>query len=247
MATTVTTQTELDNALNRGDAEIIIDSPAGVWIHVKATGSSRVVATGSSRVVATGSSRVVATGSSRVEARGSSRVEARDSSRVEATGSSRVEAWDSSRVEASKYVAIHLHSARATVTGGTVIDIAKLDLTRHEDWADYHGVATEDGHLVVYKAVDADLKSGRGFHYPVGGTVECSDWDPADVCGGGLHFSPSPAQARDYHREATRFLKCLVHPDDVTVIDGADLYTTPKLKARRARVVAEVDIHATTA
>jgi predicted DNA-binding transcriptional regulator AlpA len=98
--TAVTTQSELDAALARGDAEIIVDSPSGVWLTVTGDGSSSVEAWGSSRVVAWGSSRVVARGSSSVEAWGSSRVVARGSSRVVAWDSSSVEAWGSSRVVA---------------------------------------------------------------------------------------------------------------------------------------------------
>ena len=106
--TTVVNQVELDAALTSGTSAIYIDSPAGVWLTLTASGSSRVVARDSSRVVARGSSRVVARDSSRVvawdsssvEAWGSSSVVARDSSSVEAWGSSSVEAWGSSRVEA---------------------------------------------------------------------------------------------------------------------------------------------------
>jgi hypothetical protein len=226
---------------------------------VEAWGSSRVVARGSSSVEARGSSSVEAWDSSSVEAWGSSSVEAWDSSRVEAWGSSRVVAWGSSSVvargsssvvargsssvEASKYVAVHLHSGRATIEGGVVIDITQLDLDGHQDWADYHGVKTEGGELIVYKAVNADLKSGRGFAYPIGETVTDPAWKPGNFCGGGLHFSPSPAQAKVYFTDATRFLKCAVKTDELSIIDGADTYETPKLKAKSARVLCEVDIH----
>ncbi|MGN6721529.1 MAG: DUF7666 domain-containing protein [Marmoricola sp.] len=217
--TTVTTQKELDAALKAGDPEIIINSPAGVWIDVHSRDSSSVVAWDSSRV------------------------EARDSSRVEARGSSSVVAWDSSRVVAGKYVAVRLHSGRATVEGGVVIDITQLDLDGHQDWADYHGVKTEGGELIVYKAVNDDLRSGRGFAYPIGETVTDPAWKPGNFCGGGLHFSPSPAQAKAYFTDATRFLKCAVKVDELSIIDGADTYETPKLKAKSARVLCEVDIH----
>lgn len=42
MSTVVTTQAELDAAITSGASDIIIDSPAGVWLHVR--DSSRVVA-----------------------------------------------------------------------------------------------------------------------------------------------------------------------------------------------------------
>ena len=58
MSTVVTTQAELDAAITSGASDIIIDSPAGVWLHVR--GSSSVVARGSSSVEAWDSSRVEA-------------------------------------------------------------------------------------------------------------------------------------------------------------------------------------------
>ena len=130
MSTIVTTQEELDAAIESGVERIVIDSPPSVWLeirgeaHVETWGSSRVVAWDLSHVVARGSShvvaressrvvawewstvhawdysRVVAWGSSRVVARGSSHVVARESSHVVAWDSSRVVAWDSSRVDA---------------------------------------------------------------------------------------------------------------------------------------------------
>jgi hypothetical protein len=128
--------------------------------------------------------------------------------------------------------------------GGTVIDVTQLDLDSQEHWAEYHGVeTTEDGDLVVYKAVGDNLKSGYGFEYPIGETVTAPDWNPVAVCGYGLHFSPSPAQAQAYHSEATRFLKCAVAPADAVILDGSATWTTPKLKAKSARVVCEVDVH----
>jgi site-specific DNA-cytosine methylase len=152
--TTVKTQAELDKALAEHAAEIIIDSPTGVWLTITDSGSSRVEAWGSSRVVARGSSRVVARGSSRVVARGSSR--------VVAWGSSRVEAWESSRVEASKYVAVHLHSQRVTMTGtGHVIDMTAVDPQTLTDWLALSGAKTVDGKLRVYKAVDAPGRASR--------------------------------------------------------------------------------------
>jgi hypothetical protein len=193
VTTTVTTQAELDAAVTAGADDIVVNSPAGVWLTVRgsssvvALGSSRVVALGSSRVVALGSSSVVAWGSSSVVARdsssvvawgsshveawGSSHVEARGSSHVEARGSSSVEARDSSnvvardngRVEAGAYVAIHLWSRRVALTGGVVIDMTTLDLTDRETWLAYHGVKVASGKATLYKAVDAGLNAGQGY------------------------------------------------------------------------------------
>ena len=80
---TVTTQAELDSALTNPDHacathEIVIDTPAGVWIEVsddhgqdvRAYGSSSVDAYGSASVTAHGSASVIAFGSASVTAVG---------------------------------------------------------------------------------------------------------------------------------------------------------------------------------
>ncbi len=226
---TVTTQAELDAALVAADTEaewtdIHIRSDAGVWLYLTRTpGSSSVMAWGSSSVVAWESSSV----------------EAWDSSSVVALGSSSVVARDSSSVVAGDYVAVHLHSARATIDGGVLIDVTALDESDLTQWASYHGAKVSDGSLVLYKAVDADLKSERGFLYPIGETVEAADWRADNACCGGLHLSPSPSCAQAYYPSASRFLRCEVDPQDVRPIPGG----VAKAKARRVRVVAEVDIH----
>ena len=288
-ARTVHTQAELDQALADNAPEIHIDSPAGIWLTLTDSGSSRVVAWGSSRVVARGSSRVVARGSSRVDAWGSSSVDARDSSRVDAWDSSRVDAWgsssvdawgssrvvargssrvdawgsssvdawdssrvdawdssrvdawdssrvdawDSSRVVAGKYVAVHLHSQRVTLTGGVVIDMTAVDRSDPQTWADLHGARVTRGRITVYKGVAADLRSAYGVRYPIGETVTCDDWNPAAECGGGLHFSPSPTSTESYCTPV-RYLECTVKLADVVPLGD-------KIKAPACRVVREVD------
>ena len=45
-----------------------------------------------------------------------------------------------------------------------------------------------EGHVLVMKTVDADMKAYGGFQWPgVGGVVEPEVWDPSPKCGGGLH------------------------------------------------------------
>ena len=78
---TVTTQAELDAALTNPDHacathEIVIDTPAGVWIEVSDDHGQDVRAFGSSSVHACGSSSVTAFGSSTVTACDSSTVTA---------------------------------------------------------------------------------------------------------------------------------------------------------------------------
>lgn len=163
------------------------------------------------------------------------------SATVSASGSATVRAYDSATVRAGSYVAVHLHSAQVTVEGGVVIDVTKLDRSETSTWADYHGATITDGEVVVYKAVDSELKSGRGFAYPIGESVEDPDWRAGDFCGNGLHFSPHPHQAAAYFPGATRFLECAVSVAEVSIIDGNG-HDTPKLKAKSARVIREVTI-----
>ena len=216
----VKTQAEFDAAFKKVKDDywstIVIDSPAGVWLMVEASGSATVRASGSAT--------------------------------VRAYGSATVRAYDSATVRATPYVAVHLFSARVTISGGVVIDVATLDRTDWATWASYHGVAVtmhtaEDGtdELIVYKAVDDNLKSGRGFAYPIGETVQDAHWAAGDFCGGGLHFSPHPHQAKHYFSTATRFLECAVSASEISIIDGngSDI---PKLKAKRARVLREVTL-----
>jgi len=47
--------------------------------------------------------------------------------------------------------------------------------------------------------------------------------------------------ARDYYREATRFLRCTAAMEDIRVVDG-NSGSTPKAKVRTLRVEAEVDV-----
>jgi hypothetical protein len=209
---------------------------------VRAYGSSTVYAYGSSTVYAYGSSTVRADGSSTVRADGSSTVYADGSSTVYADGSSTVYAYGSSTVHAGKFASVHLTSKKATVTGtGHVIDMTAIDLNVFADWAEFHGVEVVRGRAIVFKAVNDDLRSPRGFEYPLGKTVTAPDWEPGDFCGSGLHFSPSPIQARYYYDGATRFLKVSVPVKDLSVIDGNGV-STPKLKAKSAKVLTEVTL-----
>lgn len=210
---------------------------------VVARGFARVGARGSSTVMAHNRTQIEAYGYSSVMAYNHTSITARDFASVVARDTTHVDAWDSTTIEASGYVAVHVHSSQVSFMGGVVIDLTTLDLTDLADWTAYHGVEIMGNGAIVYKAVDADLRSERGFAYPIGETVTCPDWDSEPVCGGGLHFSPSPTQAHSYYEEASRFLRCVVPLYDITVINGTATHLTPKLKARTARVLCEVDVY----
>ena len=208
--------------------------------HVVAWESSHVVARGSSHVVAWESSHVVAWESSHVVARGSSHVVAWESSHVVAWESSHVVAWESSHVVASLYVAVHRHGTSPVVLGGTVIQVRRP--TTLVEWAAFYGTPITDGQVLLYKAVRDDYRSYHGLLYEPGKIAEAPDWDGgAKECGGGLHFSPHPAMALEFDREATRFVACPVALEDCRPPSEDDAYPA-KLKARRiCGPIVEVD------
>jgi hypothetical protein len=219
VTTIVTTQSELDRALADGADDIAIRSERGVWLEVA--------------------------GSATVYAYGSATVHAYDSATVRAYGSATVHASDSATVHASSHVAVHLHSGRARVDGGHLIDHTTVNQHDPGSWCDYHGVTTAevDGIAVatLYKAVRDDLRSAHGFAYPIGETVACDDWRDDGDCGHGLHASPHPHLAADYDSHATRYLEVQVALAELRPLPGAG---AAKCKMPRLTVVAEVDQHA---
>jgi hypothetical protein len=206
---------------------------------VRAYGSSTVRAYGSSTVRAHGSSTVRAYGSSTVTAHDSSTVRAHGSSTVRAYGSSTVTAHDSSTVTAGSHTAVHLHSGRARIEGGVLIDHTAVNKSDPAVWGSYHGAQVSEETVTVYKAVRDDLKSQHGLLYPIGAEVSCDDWRDTNECGNGLHFSPSPAQASSYDEQATRWLECTVALSDLRPLTDSGV---AKCKTKRAFVVREVDI-----
>ena len=253
----VTSQAELDKALADGVGEILIVSPADVWIELRDTGSATVRAYGSATVQAYGSATVQAYesatvwayGSATVQAYGSATVRAYESATVEAygsatvwayesatvwaSGSATVRAYDSATVQASKYVAVRLHSARVTLDGGVLIDLTQLDLTDPATWCDYHGVTVTDGIAEVFKAVN-----DQWTNYQPGSLPTAPDWKPTRECGHGLHFCARPAVSKDqYFPAATRFVRVGVRLDEMVCLGD-------KIKAPRVvSPCTEVDIH----
>ncbi len=167
-------------------------------------------------------------------------VEAWGLATVRASGSATVRAWGSATVRADPYVAVHLFSARATVSGGVVIDIAALDLDDPEVWCTYHGIEVTDGLATVYKAVDDRYFSGHGTCYKPGATPNAPDWQPTKFCGQGLHFSPTPRQAQAYnHATATaaKYVACGIAVADLIPL-GSDKCKAPRV----VRACVEVDL-----
>ena len=188
--TIVRTQQELDAALAAGEGWIEIRSEAGVWLTVSATGSATVTAYGSATVRAYATATVTAFGSATVTA----------------FGSATVRAYDSATVSASAHVAVRVQSAHAVASGGVIIDMSTLDLTNAASWCEHHGVEVVDGVATVFKAVDDSWTTSRGTDYSPGSLPTALDWRDDHERGGGLHFSPWPWQALEYHPGATRFV-----------------------------------------
>ena len=230
----VTTQAELDAALTNpahtySTHEIVIDTPAGVWITIGSDHGKDIRASGSATVRAWGSATVEASGSATVLA----------------WGSATVRAWDSATVLASGlYVVTRRLSTSATVTGGTILDLTTLDLTSIDNWAAYHGATVEDGIVTLYKCLPQDLTSGTswGRHtvWPTSGDIECDDFEATDERGHGLHLSPTPEHAWAYLSDESRprLLEVTAPLDDIVPITGG----TAKCKVRSCTVVREVDV-----
>ncbi len=160
-------------------------------------------------------------------------------------GESAIRVYQHAKIEnAAKYATIYLHSTTATVNGGHIIDLTQLDLTVPASWADYQDVQVTDGKARLYKALPGDLTTGPNHGKPPvvwtpGSTVEASDWVDNNSCGGGLHLSPTPTQAKYYRREAARYVEVEADLSEIRpIIDDPG---GPKCKVRRARVVREVD------
>src|SRR5574341_50999 len=196
----INTQAELSANINSGEVLEIV--AAGIF-------SATLSGSAAPHIVVAHTQAVVS-----VEAWGSSqpRVEAWESSqpRVEARGSSqpRVVAWGSSqpRVVAWGYAQLSVRGhvvaqcaqnvavlieAGATVEGGKQTFVQR---STPAEWCDYYGVAVVNGVATVFKAVGDDYRSPRGADYTPGTTPVAPDWDGGIAeCGGGLHFSPTPA------------------------------------------------------
>ena len=164
-------------------------------------------------------------------------VEAFGSATVRAFGSATVEAFGSATVEASPWVAIHRKSTACSITGEVIIDHTQINLTDPETWCRYHGVEVDDaGIATLYKAVNADWSTDRGFDYSPGATPSAPDWSLRATCGGGLHFSPTPAQAAGYLTRPAHFVAVGVEVASLVPLD-ADKCKAPRV----VRPCVEVD------
>jgi hypothetical protein len=239
----VRTQAQLNKALKKtseGRDELIVCQGDGYFrlggsATVRAGDSATVEAGGSATVRAGDSATVRAWDSATVEAWDSATVRAWDSATVRAGGSATVEAWGSATVRAGGSATVRArphtpviksaNSKDVTISGGQVIEIPVPKTS--EEWCSFHGVEVreegDDTVAILFKALGNDLVAHGGFTYELGEVPIAPDWDGGKrECGGGLHFSPTPWQAKEFRREATRYLACpvsladlCVHPDGI--------------------------------
>ena len=207
---------------------------------VVAWDSARVEAWGSARVVAWGSASVEAWDSASVEARGSASVEARGSASVVARGCTAVRAYGRGKIDAGTAVSVHQMTDQANITGGVVI--LTPDTESAEGWAEQNLRRDPvDGKAILYKGVNDQLEAAHPMPdgipavYQPGTGLTAPDFDPAPVCGQGLHLSAHPVATLAYGQH-TRFVE--VEVDVAGLVPLGD-----KVKVRSLRVLREVDRH----
>jgi hypothetical protein len=188
-----------------------------------------VTARDEARVDAWARARVEASGAATVRAWGAAIVTAFGSATVTARGSAIVAVRGRATVHAGEHVLVRREGAASTVTGGAVTQVPAIDTP--QAWCAHWGVAVEDGVATLFKAVDGEFRSRFGMSYAPGSEPQAADWDGGEAhCGGGLHFSPSPAVALQYEPRAKRWVACPVRLADMALV--GDQPFEAKVKAR---------------
>lgn len=111
-------------------------------------------------------------------------------------------------------------------------------------WVEHNGLKiTEDGHLIAYKRVNANMRSffDDKTNHPIGGYVEmersATDEDNSHTCSRGLHFC-SHAYLPHYHGGSGRVVILKIDPKDIVAIP--EDYAFAKGRACRYRVLGEL-------
>lgn len=120
------------------------------------------------------------------------------------------------KITASLHVTILLHGTAKRITGGRKLKAHKPVTAKQ--WCAHYGVSVIKNIAILFKAVNDDFTSPHKFSYAPGAIPVAPDWDGGTLeCGGGLHFSPSPAMALEFHADAKRFVACPVKLADIAV------------------------------
>jgi len=191
--------------------------------------------------IAAGHSVSVSTGF--FKASGNASVEASGNASVRASGAVFIRLFGGKKILASVSVIIAEHKKAAYRRGGTVINVKEPSTPA--EWCEYWGATVTKGTAILYKCVDNSFGSNNDpeFKYTPGTVPVAPDWDNGEAeCGGGLHFSSTPAIASRYNGSGTRYVACPVALKDIVVHKNPQY--PDKIKARGCcGKVYEVDIH----
>lgn len=198
------------------------------------TAGDRVTVFGSGVVNASGSAHVIADGSASVTAWDRAVVELTGAATATVSGEASVDAAHDSRVRAGGLAQVRLRDDAMCLVRGMAPDGGVRVTTADAVWQAEEGrvysasgevstladpytwcrmfhVATADGVATVFKAVDAFWTTARaarvGVFYRPGTLPQAPDWVDDDA-GGGLHFSPTPFQAREVVRSCAHVVAC---------------------------------------
>jgi hypothetical protein len=124
------------------------------------------------------------------------------------------------------------HSPAAKIKGGRILEMPRPETGA--EWCEFYGVEIRKGGglnrklagqdvAILFKAVGKDFVSQHGCDYSPGTSPSAPDWDGGkEECGGGLHFSPHPVMAEEFHADPDHFVACpvlvseiVVHPDGI--------------------------------
>jgi hypothetical protein len=132
--------------------------------------------------------------------------------------------------KASAHVAVLIRGTLAKVRGGKQ---TRLRVSNAKEWCDYYGVKVSKGIATLYKSVNNDYSNAhnRSVFYTPGTKPKAADWDGGkEECGGGLHFSPTPALSEKF-KTGGRFVACPVKVSEIVVHE--DGVYPQKVKAPR--------------
>jgi hypothetical protein len=201
----------------RGNSSVVArgNSSVEAWGNssVVAWENSSVVARGNSSVVARGNSSVVARGNSSVEAWGNSSVVAWENSSVVARGNSSVEAWENVCVRiVTKIKSLSLFGLSVLFQPFDLNFKFKKEKTvlvqkvKPLPYLDREGIRKDNGSVILFKRVSADLKTQENTKnetlWTVGSTVTHPAWNPTNgECGEGKYHACSRPYFCDEFRD----------------------------------------------
>lgn len=226
--------------------------------------ADRVTVFGSGVVNASGNAHVIADGSASVTAWDRVHVELTGAATATVSGEVIVDAAHDSRVRAGGLAQVGLRDDAMCLVRGMAPDggvrVTSLDAVWEAEegkvcsasgdvstladpytWCRMFHVEITGGVATVFKAVDAFWTTARaaraGVFYRPGTFPQAPDWVDDDVAGHGLHFSPTPFQAREVVRSCARVVSCGVLVAELRPVSD-DVCKAPRV-VRACEVVDE--------